>query len=80
MIEGKSEITVSYDPRNCSSVFIMLKNGKEEQLFLTERFKEYEGLHFEDVNSIMKFKKKQLMKVKADRNQIEAELDTVLKT
>ncbi|WP_157794041.1 Mu transposase C-terminal domain-containing protein [Paenibacillus donghaensis] len=79
MIEGRREVIVSYDPRNCSSVFIKLANGKEEQLFLTEKFKEYEGLHFEDVKEIMSFKSKQLKKAKNNRNQIEAELDTVAK-
>lgn len=79
MIEGKGEVVVSYDPRNCSSVFIRLRNGKEEQLFLTEKVKEYEGLHFDDVKVIMQFKNKQLKKSKANRNQIEAELDAVAK-
>ncbi|QCT04376.1 transposase [Paenibacillus algicola] len=78
-IEGQREVIVSYDPRNCSSVFIRLKNGREEQLFLTDRFKEYEGLHFDDVKTIMAFKKKQLNKANLERNQIEAELDTVAK-
>lgn len=79
-IEGQREVIVSYDPRNCSSVFIRMKNGKEEQLFLTERFKEYDGLHFDDVKTIMAFKKKQLNKANSERNQIEAEMDAVAKS
>ncbi|WP_052414749.1 transposase [Paenibacillus sp. RS8] len=78
-IEGEKEVTVSYDPRNCSSVFIKLKDGKEEQLFLTEKFKEYEGLHFDDVKTIMDYKKNQLKKANKERNQIEGELDAVAK-
>ncbi|WP_342425285.1 transposase [Paenibacillus sp. FSL L8-0502] len=79
LIEGNHEIEVSYDPRNCSSIFIRLKNGSIIPCSLTTKFKEYEGLHVDDVKALLNFKKKQLKAAKNERYQIESELDAVAK-
>jgi hypothetical protein len=73
-IGGKKQVTISYDPRNVSSIFIRLKNGKLEQCFLTPKYKEYEGLHLEDVKTIMKYKKDQLNEKEKEELQHQAEL------
>lgn len=78
-IEGKHQIEVSYDPRNSSSIFIRLKNGSIVQCSLTAKFKEYEGMHIDDVKSILNFKKKKLQMAKNERYQIESELDAAAK-
>ena len=59
-IDGEEKITIRYDPRNVSSIFIRSKNGKLIQCFLTNKFKDYEGLHIEEVKAIMRYKKEQL--------------------
>ncbi|WP_317957573.1 Mu transposase C-terminal domain-containing protein [Oceanobacillus kimchii] len=73
-IDGKKQVTISYDPRNVSSIFIRLKNGNLEQCFLTPKYSEYEGLHLEDVKAIMKYKKKQLNQKGKEELQHQAEL------
>lgn len=78
-IEGKKEIKVCYDPRNVSSIFIRLKNGKLEQCFLTEKYKEYEGLHLEEVKAIMKYKKEEIRKKETEEKQHQAELHAFAK-
>ncbi|MDQ0049889.1 hypothetical protein J2T18_004211 [Paenibacillus polymyxa] len=79
LIEGEAQITVSYDPRNCSTIFVRLRDGSLIQCFLTKKYKEYEGLHLDDVKIIMDFKKNQLNAARSERIQIEAGLDTVAK-
>ncbi|NUU74307.1 Mu transposase C-terminal domain-containing protein [Paenibacillus xylanilyticus] len=79
LIEGEHRIEVSYDPRNCSSIFVRLKNGSIVQCSLTAKFKEYEGLHIDDVKSILSFKNKKLKSARNERYQIESELDAVAK-
>jgi len=73
-IEGKKEITISYDPRNVGSIFIRLKNGNLTQCFLTDKYKEYDGLHLEDIKAIRKYKKDQKSKNKKDEQQYKVEL------
>lgn len=73
-IEGQKEIEIRYDPRNVSSIFIRLNNGKIEPCFLTERYKEYDGLHLEDVKAIMKYKKDELRKKEKEEKQHKAVL------
>jgi hypothetical protein len=45
-----------------------------EQCFLTSKYKEYEGLHLEDVKVIMKYKKDQLEQKKKEEKQHNAVL------
>jgi hypothetical protein len=78
-IEGQKEIEISYDSRNVSSIFIRLKNGKLEQCFLTEKYKEYDGLHIEDVKAIMKYKKEEISKKEREEKQHQAELHAFTK-
>ncbi|WP_416829298.1 Mu transposase C-terminal domain-containing protein [Ectobacillus polymachus] len=73
-IDGKKEIDISYDPRNVSSIFIRLKNGKIEQCVLTEKYKEYSGLHLEDVKAIMKYKKDEIKNKEKEEKQHKAVL------
>ncbi|MCA0151139.1 Mu transposase C-terminal domain-containing protein [Rossellomorea vietnamensis] len=78
-MNGKGSIVVSYDPRNVSSIFIRLKNGKLERCILTEKFKEYEGLHLEEVKAICKYKKEQLKINEIAEKQHQAELNAFSK-
>lgn len=78
-IEGQKEIKASYDPRNVSSIFIRLKNGKIEQCFLTGKYKEYEGLHLEDVNAIFKYKKEEINTKEREEKQHKAVLHAYTK-
>ncbi|MDR7002819.1 Mu transposase C-terminal domain-containing protein [Neobacillus niacini] len=78
-IDGEKQITISYDPRNVSSIFIRLKDGSLEQCVLTDKFKEYDGLHLEDVKAIMKYKKDQLNQNKREEKQHKAVLNAFSK-
>lgn len=73
--EGKKHIEISYDPRNCSSIFIKSKDGSLIPCYLTTKFKDYEGLHFDDLKVILTYKKNQLKKLNKGRIQLEAEMD-----
>lgn len=79
-IDGKKKVEVCFDPRNCSSIFIKLKEGMFEQLFLTAAFREYEGMHFDDVKIMLKYKKQQLAKGKKEQTNVEAILNSVAKS
>ncbi|TYS57318.1 transposase [Sutcliffiella horikoshii] len=59
-IEGQDTITICYDPRNVSSIFIRLKNGRIEKCYLTAKYKDYDGLHLEEVKEILKYKRNQI--------------------
>lgn len=78
-IDGKKHVEVRYDPRNCSSIFLMGRDGSLWTCYLHKRFQDYEGLHFEDVRTIIKYKNKQLKKEKKEHAQIKYELDAVAK-
>ncbi|EKN70393.1 Mu transposase C-terminal domain-containing protein [Schinkia azotoformans] len=73
-IDGHENIEICFDPRNVSSIFVRLKNGELIQCYLTAKYKEYEGLHIEDVKAIMKYKKEQLEKKNIEEKQHKAEL------
>ena len=73
-IEGETEITIRYDPRNVSSIFIRLKDGGLQQCYLTAKYKEYDGLHLEDVKAIMKYKKDQIDLNEKEEKQHQADL------
>jgi len=73
-IDGQKKITVIYDPRNVSSIFIRLKDGSMEQCHLTSKYKEYDDLHLEDVKAIMKYKKEQIDQKAKEEKQHNAEL------
>jgi hypothetical protein len=78
-IDGEKEITISYDPRNVGSIFIRLKNGKLEQCFLTDKYKEYDGLHLEDLKTIRKYKKDEINKNEKKEKQNKVELHALSK-
>lgn len=73
-IDGNKKVQLVYDPRNVSSVFIRLKNGNLEQLRLTDKYKDYEDLHLEEVKAILKYKKDQLKEQKIKEKQHKSEL------
>ncbi|MFT4413332.1 Mu transposase C-terminal domain-containing protein [Fredinandcohnia humi] len=74
-IDGEKQIKISYDPRNISSIFIRLKDGSLDQCVLTDKFKEYDGLHLEDVKAILKYKKDQLNQKEKEEKQHNAVLN-----
>jgi hypothetical protein len=78
-IEGKNPIIISYDPRNIGSIFIRLKNGKLEQCFLTDKYKEYDGLHLEDLKAIRNYKKNQININKKKEMQNKSEVNALAK-
>ncbi|WP_066415247.1 Mu transposase C-terminal domain-containing protein [Sutcliffiella cohnii] len=78
-IDGDKNISISYDPRNVSSIFIRLKNGNLEECFLTDKYKEYEGMHLEDVKAIMRYKREELKQRKREEKQHQAELHALTK-
>jgi hypothetical protein len=73
-IDEKKDIEICYDPRNVSSIFIRLNSGKIEQCFLTGMYKEYDGLHLEDVKAIMKYKKDEINNKEKEEKQHKAVL------
>jgi hypothetical protein len=73
-IEGQKQVTICYDPRNVSSIFIRLRNGQLVQCFLTGKYKEFEGLHIEEVKTIMKYKKEEIRRKEKEEKQYQAEL------
>lgn len=79
-IAGEKKIEVCFDPRNCSSVFIKLKDGTFEQLVLTAASREYEGMHFDDVKVMLKYKRQQLRSGKKEQINVEAVLNTVVRS
>ncbi|MEK3997141.1 MULTISPECIES: Mu transposase C-terminal domain-containing protein [Psychrobacillus] len=76
-IYGQKKVVVNYDPRNCSSIFISLKDGTFEPCFLTPKFNDYRDLHFNDVKVLLSYKNKQLKQLKKQRVNIEGPLDAV---
>ncbi|MBD7965945.1 Mu transposase C-terminal domain-containing protein [Fictibacillus norfolkensis] len=73
-IDQKKEIEIRYDPRNVSCIFIRMNNGKIEKCFLTEKYKEYDGLHLEDVKAIMQYKKDEIRNKESEEKQHKAVL------
>lgn len=73
LIDGQKIINISHDPRNVSSIFIRLINGKIIQCSLTNKYKEYDGLHIEEVKAIMKYKKEAINKKEREEKQHQAE-------
>lgn len=58
-INGRTKIEITYDPRNCSSIFLKHKNDLLS-LLLTGRSREFEGLHFDEVAKIMEYRDSQI--------------------
>ncbi|KAA8995699.1 DDE-type integrase/transposase/recombinase [Paenibacillus spiritus] len=72
-IEGMREVEISYDPRNCSSIFI--KRGKKlVTCLLTGRSKEFEGLHFDEVDKLFEYRDMQIKEQEKNEKQHKAEL------
>lgn len=72
-IDGKREVEISYDPRNCSSVFIK-RAKKLIPCLLTGRSKEFEGLHFDEIDQIFKYRDDQIKEQERNEKQYKAEL------
>ncbi|TQR40164.1 Mu transposase C-terminal domain-containing protein [Paenibacillus popilliae] len=72
-IDGKTHVEISYDPRNCSSIFLKYKNDLLSCL-LTGRSKEFEGLHFDEVEIIMEYRDSQIKEQEKIEKQHRAEL------
>lgn len=71
-INGKKQVEVTYDPRNCSSIFLKHKNDLLSCL-LTGRSKEFEGLHFDEVTKIMEYRDSQIKEQERLEKQYRAE-------
>ncbi|WP_043111676.1 Mu transposase C-terminal domain-containing protein [Paenibacillus pasadenensis] len=72
-INGQKYIEISYDPRNCSSIFLKHKKGLI-QCSLTGQSKEYEGLHFEEIAKITEYKNEEIKQQEKNEKQHKAEL------
>lgn len=72
-IYGKTKIDVTYDPRNCNSIFFKYKNDLL-QCLLTGRSKEFENLHFFEVEKIMEYRDSQIQEQEKLEKQHRAEL------
>ncbi|MCE0453034.1 Mu transposase C-terminal domain-containing protein [Brevibacillus sp. AF8] len=79
-VDGSKKIEVCYDSRNCSSIFLKLKDGSFEQCYLTAKYRDYEGLHLDDVRIMVRYKKKQMDQKKKDQFNVEAVLDSVARS
>jgi len=72
-INGQIEIEICYDPRNCSSIFLKYKSDLIPCL-LTARSKEFEGLHFDEVEKIIEYRDSQIKEQEKLEKQNLAEL------
>lgn len=72
-IDGQTDVEVSFDPRNCSSIFLKHKKGLI-QCFLTGRYKEFEGLHFTEFEKIIEYRNDQIKDQEKAEKQHRAEL------
>ncbi|CAM3938072.1 Mu transposase C-terminal domain-containing protein [Cohnella lubricantis] len=72
-INGRTKIEITYDPRNCSSIFLKHKNDLLS-LLLTGRSREFEGLHFDEVAKIMEYRDSQIKEQEKLEKQHRAEL------
>lgn len=72
-IYGNTKIVVTYDPRNCSSIFLKYKNDLL-QCLLTGRSIEFENLHFSEVEKIMEYRDSQIQEQEKLEKQYRAEL------
>lgn len=77
-IDGRTKIEISYDPRNCSSIFLKHKNDLLSCL-LTGRSKEFDGLHFDEVAKIMEYRDSQIKEQEKLEKQPRAELHAFTK-
>ncbi|MEK3985089.1 Mu transposase C-terminal domain-containing protein [Paenibacillus sp. FSL K6-3166] len=74
-IDGKREVEISYDPRNCSSVFI--RRGKKLiPCLLTGRSKEFVGHHFNEIDKLFEYRDNQIKEQEKNEKQHKAELHT----
>lgn len=72
-IYGETKIVITYDPRNCSSIFLKYKNDLL-QCLLTGRSIEFENLHFSEVEKIMEYRDSQIQEQEKLEKQYRAEL------
>lgn len=80
LVDGQKYIEISYDPRNISSIFIRLRDGEIKQCNLTNKYKDYENLHIEEVKAIMKYKKEAIYIKESEEKQHQAELHAFSKS
>lgn len=72
-IDGQKYVEVSFDPRNCSSIYLKHKKGLL-QCLLTDKYKEYEGLHFEEVKKLFEYRDSEIKRQEKAEKQVRAEL------
>jgi len=72
-IDGQKYVNVSFDPRNCSSIYLKHKKGFL-QCLLTAKYKEYHGLHFDEVAKILEYRNNEIKKQEKAEKQHRAEL------
>ncbi|WP_145410813.1 Mu transposase C-terminal domain-containing protein [Paenibacillus xylanexedens] len=78
-IYGITKIDVTFDPRNCSSIFFKYKNDLL-QCLLTGRSKEFEDLHFSEVEKIIEYRNSQIKEQEKLEKQHRAELHAFAET
>lgn len=76
-IEGKSNITIAFDSRNCSQIIIQLQDASLIYCRLTPKYQEYENLCFEDVKAIFEFKNEQYKNKSNSNKQTKAEFNAI---
>ncbi|MEE4570744.1 Mu transposase C-terminal domain-containing protein [Paenibacillus polymyxa] len=69
---GNKNIEVTFDPRNCSNIFVKHKKGLIE-CFLTGKSRKYENLHFDEVKKIMEYRDNQIKEQEKVEKQHRAE-------
>ncbi|UQZ33640.1 transposase [Paenibacillus sp. PK3_47] len=72
--KGSKYIEVTYDPRNCSSIYYKHKDGNLIQCILTSKYQEYKDLHFDEISMIMKYRKEQIKLQERNEKQHNSEL------
>ncbi|ETT74141.1 transposase [Paenibacillus sp. FSL R7-277] len=72
-IDGKTDIEITYDPRNCSSIFLKYKKDLI-QCSLTGKYKEFEEIHFDEVDKIMEYRDAQIKEQEKKEKQHRSEL------
>jgi hypothetical protein len=76
-IEGKSNITIAFDSRNCSQILIQLQDASLIYCKLTPKYQEYENLCFEDVKAIFEFRSEQYKNKSNSNKQTKAEFNAI---
>jgi hypothetical protein len=71
-VNGQKYIEISFDPRNCSSIYFKYK-GELIQCVLTPKYQEFEGLHIEEARKIIEYRDNQIKLQERAEKQYRAE-------